>query len=356
ALMQSEGEGGYRDTDIAPRPASQDCPAADDGTTPERCRQAVREGDGEVEASLTAAVPYAALQASERLRLWGAAGYGTGEVKLTTGMGQALKADIDWTMAAAGLRGDLLPPPSEGSGPALALTSDALWARTASEKTAELAAGESDVTRLRLGLEGSWRVAMEGGGSIVPKLTLGARHDGGDAETGFGVELGGGLAWNDPGLGLTLDIEGRTLIAHGNDDLKDRGYAASLAFDPDPATRRGPSFSLRQDWGGQATGGLDALFAPNPLEKRTGSGEATSRWQAEAAWGFPAFGDRFTGSPHVGLGLATGTRDWTLGWRLTPAAANANAPDLSLGLKATRRESDTAEPEHSVGFEITARW
>ena len=362
ALMQSEGEGGYRDSGTG----SVRCPQPLDAETRRvLCDGAVREGDGKVEASLTTAVPYAALQASERLRLWGAAGHGTGEVTLKPAMGGSLKSDISWTMAAAGLRGDLLAPPAPGSGsgagsgasgPALALTSDVLWARTSSEKTNDLAASDSDVTRLRLGLEGSWRVATEGGGSIVPKLTLGARHDGGDAETGFGVELGGGLAWNDPGLGLTLDVEGRTLIAHGNDDLKDRGYAASLVFDPDPATKRGPSFSLRQDWGGQATGGLDALFAPNPLEKRAGSGEATSRWTAEAAYGFPAFGDRFTGSPRFGLGLATGTRDWTLGWRLTPAAANANAPDLSLGLKATRRESDAAEPEHSVGFEITARW
>ena len=100
------------------------------------------------------------------------------------------------------------------------------------------------------------------------------RHDGGDAETGFGVELGGGIVWTDPALGLSLDVSGRTLIAHGNDDLKDRGYAASLAFDPDPATQRGPSLSLRQEFGGQAQGGLDALFQPATLEDRTGS-EAT---------------------------------------------------------------------------------
>ena len=71
------------------------------------------------------------------------------------------------------------------------------------------------------------------------------------------------------------NVEGRTLIAHASDDLKDRGFAASLAFDPDPATKRGPSLTLRQELGGQTTGGLDALFAPNPLDKRTGS-EATS--------------------------------------------------------------------------------
>ena len=310
------------------------------------------EGDGDVEASLTAAIPYAALRASERLKLWGAAGYGSGEVTLKT-MEESYKADTSWTMAAAGVRGDLLEAPQEGSGPALAVTSDALWARTSSDRTGELAATDSDVTRLRLGLEGSYRLALEGDGHLTPRLELGARHDGGDAETGFGIEVGGGIAWVDPSLGLSLDLSGRTLLAHENDDLKDRGFSAALGFDPAPATQRGPSLSLRQDFGGQAQGGLDALFVNDPLEDRAGS-EATSRWAMEAAYGFPVFGDRFTGSPHVGFGLSTGARDYSLGWRLTPEAATA--PDLSFGVKATRRESDTAEAEHTVGFEVRARW
>ena len=352
ALTQSEGDGGYRDTGVKPRPASQTCP---EGMDEALCDgDGDGDGDGEVEASLTAAIPYASLQASERLKLWGTLGYGTGEVTLKPAMGRSFGSDISWTMAAAGARSDLLAPPTEGSGLALALTSDALWARTSSEKTPQLAASDSDVTRLRLGLEGRWRMAFDGGGHVTPKLEAGARHDGGDAETGFGVEVGGGLAWSDPTLGLALDLSGRILIAHGSDDLEDRGFAASLAFDPDPATRRGASLTLSQDWGGSAQGGLDALFAPDPLDKRSG-GEATTRWVAEAAYGFPAFGGAFTGSPHVGLGLATGARDYTLGWRLTPAA-NATAPDLSFGVKATRHESDAAQPEHMVGVESTLRW
>ena len=244
-----------------------------------------------------------------------------------------------------------------------------MWTRTSSDRTRDLATSDSDVTRLRLGLEGSYRIALDGdgrsgppaggrgqtgsGASLTPKLELGARHDGGDAETGFGVELGGGLAWVAPALGLSLDVSGRTLLAHEDDDLKDRGVSAALAFDPDPATQRGPSFALRQEFGGRASRGLDALFAPDPLEDRSGS-EATSRWTMEAAYGFPAFGGRFTGSPHVGLGLSTAARDYSLGWRLTSEAASA--PDLSFGLKAARRESDTQAPEHTVGFEITTRW
>ena len=108
ALAQSEGEGDYRDSDVSPRPDGQTCPDGGDGPL---CGEAVRAGDGSVEASLTAAIPYAALQASERLKLWGAAGYGTGEVTLKTAMGGSYKADTMWSMAAAGLRGDLLAPP-----------------------------------------------------------------------------------------------------------------------------------------------------------------------------------------------------------------------------------------------------
>ena len=354
ALAQSAGEGEYRDTKAAPRPGTQTCPAVDGEEMREWCDGAVRAGDGKVEASLTAAIPYAALRASERLKLWGAAGTGSGRVTLDTALGGSYKSDTTWRMAAAGLRGDLMAPPTEASGPALALTSDALWTRTASEKTHDLAASESDATRLRLGLEGSYRMALEGGGHLAPKLEVGARHDGGDAETGFGIELGGGIAWSAPALGLSLDVSGRTLLAHADGDLKDRGYAAALGFDPSPASERGPSFSLRQELGTRAGGGLDALFAPDPLEDRTGSVAAASRWAMEAAWGLPAFGGRWTGSPHMGLGLSTGARDYSVGWRLTPEAASA--PDLSFGLRATRRESDAAAPEHTVGVEISARW
>ena len=361
ALAQSEGEGDYRDTGVDPRPDGQTCPADAEGADAELCRNAVRAGDGSVEASLTAAIPYAALQVSERLKLWGAAGYGTGEVTLKTAMGGSYKADTAWSMAAAGLRGDLLALPApgsgsgagSGSGPALAVTSDALWTRTSSEKTRDLAASDSDATRLRLGLEGSYSMAFDGGGSFVPKLEFGVRHDGGNAETGFGVEFGGGIAWVDPALGLSLDLSGRTLLAHEDGDLEDRGYSASLAYDPAPATERGLSFTLRQDFGGRATGGLDALFASDPLEERT-SGEATSHWVADAAYGFPVFGGRFTGTPHVSLGLATDARDYNLGWRLSPEGRKSL--DMSLDFKATRRESDVAAPEHSVGVELNARW
>ncbi|MCY4280677.1 MAG: autotransporter outer membrane beta-barrel domain-containing protein [Acidimicrobiaceae bacterium] len=307
---------------------------------------------GAVESTLTAAIPYAAFRISERLTLWGAAGYGAGKVTLSPTGGGALTADTRWAMAAASLRGVVLAPPTD-RGPALSVIVDALWTRTTSEEKAVLDATEADVTRLRLGLEGGWRFALGSGGELTPTLVLGARHDGGDAETGLGLEVGGGLKWVAPVPGLSLDVSGRTLLVHEDDGLRDVGVSGALAFDPDATTARGPSLSLRQTFGGQATGGLDALFAPDPLEDRTGP-DATARWAMQAAYGFPAFGGRFTGSPHLGLALAPGTRDYSLGWRLTPEGPTA--PAISLDLKATRRETTTARPEHTIGLQLQTTW
>ena len=256
ALMHSSGKGGYSDTQARP------CPAGTVGQSP--CSEAVRTGGGTVKATMTAVLPYASLQVSERLRLWGALGHGSGEVTLMPEPGGTLSADISWSMAATGLRGDVITA-GQGSNFSLAFTSDMLWSRTRSEKTHELAASSATVTRLRAGLEAGWQMPLEHGSWLTPRLEIGARHDGGDAETGLGVELGGGLAWTDPGRGLSLDLSARTLIVHDDDDIKDQGFAAAFSFDPQPDSARGLSLSLRQDAGGQPEGGLNALFTPEPL-------------------------------------------------------------------------------------------
>ena len=54
------------------------------------------------------------------------------------------------------------------------------------------------MSRLRLGLEGSRAFAAGPGAMLTPTLELGLRLDGGDAETGTGVEAGFGLQYADP--------------------------------------------------------------------------------------------------------------------------------------------------------------
>ena len=261
-------------------------------------------------------------------------------------------------MGAVGMRGVMFEAPAEG-GPELAVKSDAMIVRTSSEKAADLAAAEADVTRLRLGLEGTWRGIEAGGGALTPRMEIGVRHDGGDAETGFGLDAGGGVAWSHPASGITAQVSGRGLLTHAAGGFRDRGIAGSLAWDPRPESDRGVSLTLTQTMGASASGGMDALLGRGTLAglAANDNGEDENRrLELRLGYGFGVFEERFTATPELGVGLSQGHREYTLGWRLGLVQGGPTA--LELRLEATRRESanDTADPEHGTGFRLTARW
>ena len=313
--------------------------------------------DGGMESTLTAAIPYGSLRISERFSIWGAAGYGVGDAKFESGgEGQpVLATDIDWTMGSFGTRGKLFG--GRGRAPAVAVLTDALWARTESDRTPELAASQSDVTRLRLALEGSWNVTLENGGRLAPKLEVGARNDGGDAETGFGLEVGGGIAWSYPALGIGVDLLARTLVAHEDEAMASRGFSVGITADPDPSSELGPSFTLRQELGGPSTGGVQALLSPEAFSAPMSAGQQGGRLISEAAWGLRAFREEFVVSPHLSYGTAPHLHEHGLGFRLTPSAdSRGRGPELSLGIKALRRDSVSRSTEEAVQLEARARW
>ena len=345
-LSHSRGEGGYRG-----------------------------EAAGKIEASMTVLTPWAGYKVTERLSVWGALGYGAGDLKLTQENPQtqedqpAQKTDIAMTLAAAGVRGTVVDPGSGsgtgGDGPKLDAVADARWVRTTSEKVTasaddggNLAASASDVTRLRLGLEGSWAVALDDkGATMTPHLSFGVRHDGGDAETGFGADIGGGVTLAMPASGLSVWLEGRGLLTHEAKGFSDTGFGASIAWDPAPSSKRGLSLSLRQSVGGSPAGGTDALFSREVLDGLAANGNGGNRrLEGRIGYGLAVFGDRFTGTPEIGFGLSDSGRDYSLGWRLTREGRDAGS--FEFALEATRRESanDDTPPEHTVGLRLTARW
>ena len=268
-------------------------------------------GDGSMASSLTGLYPYAGFAITERLSLWGMAGYGQGDLMLTLKDGESYRTDMDLTMAAAGVRGDLVSGEPTG-GPSLALESDALFVRTTSEVASGpsglLAAAEADVSRLRLGLEGSLDLALAGGELLRPMVELGLRHDGGDAETGFGVEIGGGSVFADAARGLTAQLMVRGLVAHEAADFRDWRLSGSLRFDPRPSSELGPSVSLMPSWGAPSPGGMAALMARETLVGLAADSRAAAagRLEAEAAYGLPVLGGRATGTPYLGVGQSRG--------------------------------------------------
>ncbi|MYH59633.1 MAG: autotransporter outer membrane beta-barrel domain-containing protein, partial [Boseongicola sp. SB0675_bin_26] len=142
---------------------------------------------------------------------------------------------------------------------------DVLRTRTSSDAVTGLAAASGTTLRLRLGLEAAWERTLASGATLSPRIEAGLRHDGGDAETGFGLEAGGGVRFEDAGRGreaggggrfedagrgLSVAVDGRTLALHEDGDFEDWGLAVSLAWDPRPETRRGPSVLATRGWGG----------------------------------------------------------------------------------------------------------
>ena len=321
------------------------------------------ESSGGIEASVTALTPWAGYAVTERLSVWGAAGYGTGDLTLTPKDMPALQTDLGMTLAAVGARGTLVG----GDGPKLDAVTDARWVRTTtarvSSSAGNLASASAEVTRVRLGLEGSWPLALGDGAlgegaTVTPRLSFGVRRDGGDAETGFGADIGGGVTLAAPAHGLRVSLEGRGVLTHEAAGLRDRGLAGTLSWNP-AQSGRGPKLTLSQSFGAGASSGREALLSRTTLDglaaNDNGSGRRRSL-EARFGYGVAMFGDRFTGTPEIGLGLSEAGRDYSLGWRLTRARSGAGS--LELAVEARRRESanDDVPPEHGIGFKLTARF
>ena len=56
-------------------------------------------------------------------------------------------------------------------------------------------------------------VTLDAGRALTPSGEIGLRYDWGNAETGFGLELGGQVQYSDPAWGLTLIGAIRGLLA-----------------------------------------------------------------------------------------------------------------------------------------------
>ena len=335
----------------------------------------VGHSKGRVEATLTGLYPWGRLALSERVDAWGAAGYGTGELSVTPKKpgtdedGATVRTDLHLRMAAAGLRGNLL----DGGRDGLTLTgkTDALIVQTASDAArgpdgGGLAAARASVTRLRLGLEGSLPVSLSGGASLTPSVEIGVRHDGGDAETGFGIDFGGGIAWSDPKSGLSAELRGRGLLTHDARGFRERGFSGSLAWDPTPSSQSGPKLTLTQTVGASASGGADALLARGTLAGLGASSgpEASDtadllsrRLDIKFGYGFAAGGGRFASIPEIGFGLSDTGRDFSLGWRLAGDRSGGGGA-FQLSAEARRHETDGGNrpPEHGIGVRLSARW
>ena len=312
---------------------------------------------GQVASAVTGLYPWLGYTLSDRVSVWGVTGYGKGALTLTPGEGAALTSGLSMAMAAAGTRGALVA--GGASGFELAFKADALWVGTSIDGVegpgGNLAATAAAVTRFRTGLEAARGYALAGRLSLRPSVEVGLRHDGGDAETGAGLDVGGGLVVSDTSTGLAVDLRVRMLALHQADGFRERGMALSLSYNPTPRTPLGLTARVAPSWGGQATSGAEALWGRETMAGLAQHGGADgTRLEAEVGYGLPV-SRRFVGTPTFGVGTSEMGRDYRLGYRLGALGGEGTA--FELGVDAQRREIPLrGATDHGAGARATLRW
>ena len=175
------------------------------------------------------------------------------------------------------------------------------------------------------------------------------RHDGGDAETGTGIEIGGGLSYTDPASGLTVDAKARGLVAHED-----------------------------AEWGAGG-GGAERLWSAYDAQDLVSNDEIDARscFDAEIGYGFTVFGNRGVATPLAGWSRSADTETLRLGHLLRLGFSEWNLESefgedarvlragygyrlgnvLDLNLEATRRDPVNDEaPEHGLMLRGEMRW
>ena len=294
---------------------------------------------GQVASAVTGLYPWLGYKLSDRVSVWGVTGYGKGALTLTPGEGAPLTSGLSMAMAAAGTRGELVAGGATGF--ELAFKADALWVGTSIDGVegpgGNLTATAAAVTRFRTGLEGARGYTLAGRLSLRPSVEVGLRHDGGDAETGAGMDVGGGLVVSDTSTGLAVDLRVRMLVVHQAEGFRERGMALSLSYNPTPSTPLGFTARVAPSWGGEATSGAEAMWGRETMTSMAHGGVADgNRLDTEIGYGLPV-GNRFVGTPRAGVSTSEYGRDYRLGYGMQ--VLEQGKLNLELGIDAERRES-----------------
>ena len=312
---------------------------------------------GDAEARLTTVYPYLRWSPTASTDLWGMVGLGRGDIGMDAGA-MSIETPGRLRMAAMGLRNDLARVGALG----LAVRADAFTVGMEADEVAGMVgAAEGRAQRARLMLDGSLDLALSSSSRLTPSVEVGARADGGDAETGPGMELGGGLAFANARLGLDIAARARWLAAHRDGHFGEWG--GSMSVRRMPATpERGLSFSLEPAWGDDASG-IAALWEGRSLRRGAfgyglGPENAAEPWRPDRLDMEVAYGAGLPG----GLGslrpfgrlmmMGEGSRHVRVGTRIELAGPGRELGGLALELLGEQRARSGGAAVHGAGLNL----
>ena len=307
---------------------------------------------GELHGWLLSVHPYLRLRVHERLAVWGLIGYGlSGELELEPAKGAAVSPGLGLLLGALGGHGTLLAA-GPGGGFELTAKADALLLRIDSDAVDGLAASSAEVLRSRLLLDAAYRDIPLFGGALSPALEVGVRYDGGDAERGAGLVVGGSLDYRLPAAGLSLSARGQGLLVHRSAGFREWSAGGALRIDPG-APGRGLALSVAPSWGAATVGAQRLWTAPAATVPAPGAAlpAGLRRIDAELSYGLALPGERGVFTPYAGLARsAFEPAAWRVGARLAIGSA------VGVSLSGSRRQPAGAGAEHTLTLSAALRF
>ena len=306
---------------------------------------------GGLTTSLTSVNPYIGWQMPGGMNLWAMAGLGSGEVEIDDGSAGTQASDLTQRTVAAGVSGTLMSGYEmiEGGTTNLRLKGEVAFTSADVDGSGSLESMSLSASRQRLMFEGEHVQELASGATFTPSLELGVRNDGGDGETGTGIEAGGALRYADAESGLTLEARVRTLLSHSG-DYEETGVSGLVRIAPG-VSGEGLALSVEPAWG-QTASGVNQLWENGVSAGLSPADQAVARLNAEIGYGLGAAHGLGLVTPYAGLGLTgDGARWWRMGARWQLEA------DASLSVEGTLREvANDDGPEHGLMLRGAVRW
>ena len=241
-------------------------------------------------------------------------GVGGGDAELQDEHGK-VETGLKMWMAAAGLQQDVATWREID----LALKADGFLTELKTGAGPALPKAAGDAKRLRLRLEGRRQWEISPAERMTPSLELGGRWDGGSAEQGLGMEVGGGLAYTHTDMGLEVEAQGRVLLAHRASAFDEWGGSLTVELDPGEA-KRGPWMKFAPGWGAEGSRAAQLWDDRGVFRTPGGAGEAPGlapdRLNLDLGYG-SARGGAGLLTPYAGLSITgPAARRYKVGTRL----------------------------------------
>ena len=282
--------------------------------------------------------PYLAWKASPYLTVWGTIGHFWGDLEMADDVEGGRRAgNARLASGMLGLNGRLL---EHGKTTVRFKGETGLAQFKIADDGVGFGTVVSDLRRLRLAIESAHEQPLPTGGTLRPWGEIGLLHDGGDGETGVGLELGGGLRYRNQTKGWSAEVFGRRRMVHGDALPREWGAGAAFRVDPGPADL-GVSAILNQSWG-RTGSGVERLWGQGLEDTASGSLRG-GRMELQLGYGFGALGGRGVLTPYGAVTLGQGSgQSYRWGGRLEVGSG------VALSLEAERRETGNAEPGHAI--------